>query len=197
MARSLATHWHRGEQTSICHRYSSGQITCYALAQGWTDKQLREQTLPIQHKTFPDLFKNVHSDTKCTPKRVDVFERGMTLPGALTVSLVATTMSRPQLDTQGSSASCLVTAPEHYIVQISLTSFKYPYSGRAKNTHKSVDVSLSRNKLTPSSPNKHPPTIPLRCQAVTVSLRSSFSHWGTDLWPSRFRSFTRAVLWDK
>ena len=98
---------------------------------------------------------------KMYSQNINVFERGITLPGALTVSLAVTTISRPQIDIQVSSASYLVTVPEHYILQISLTSFKYLYCGKAKNTHISADVSVSRHKLTPSSPNKHPATIPL------------------------------------
>lgn len=107
---------------------------------------------------------------KCTHKKVNVFEIGKTLPGALTASLAVTTMSRPQLDIQGSSASYLVTVPEHYILQISLTLFIYPHCGKAKNTHISVDVSLSRNKHQ---------AVPINILLLSrCDVKPSLCHWG-------------------
>jgi hypothetical protein len=65
---------------SVTRRLGSCQMWCTG-----------KEALCMHHLMFSYHFKNVHSDLscECTCNRVNVFERGVMLPGCLKVSLAA------------------------------------------------------------------------------------------------------------
>jgi LIM domain-binding protein 1 len=108
-------------------RYSkciSDHIICLLTVQGWRGMLVRKEALYVHLKVFSVCFKNVHSNRsyECDPDTVNVFERGITLPGHCEVSLAATTPCRLELRTLFGSAasklSFLCTAlQEHKMLQ--------------------------------------------------------------------------------
>jgi hypothetical protein len=72
--------------------YSSDQITTWILAMGWGGKLLTEEALRKRDQEFYIRYKKIQSDWsyECTANTVNIFERGITLPGRSEVSQAAT-----------------------------------------------------------------------------------------------------------
>ena len=81
---------------------------------GVKKQSVNRGTLHRHHPAFCVCFKNVHSDQnyKCTPSPVNVFERGITLPGHSEVSLAVNLLYQLQLCVvlRGSDSNL----PDHY-----------------------------------------------------------------------------------